>query len=288
MKKIGIFSLIPALFFISLNSCDKISTPYAAMKHGNIKDTVFNWDTVNPVRRVLLEDYTGHKCVNCPEATIAARAMENQYAGRLIVIEVHAGYYALPGSGDYSLDLRSEAGEAWNNEFAIVNNPSGMVNRKKFGNSNVLVSDLWTSSVAQIIGTPPDAEMIMTCSSDTNTRIVKPVIYTRFINPLAGTYKIILCVLESNIIGAQKNNNPSVGPTPDWFNYTFDDVVRGSVNGTWGEILTTSVNTSTTYMGRFSFTLNPAWKFINCHLLAIVYNEETKEIVQSGKLKIIL
>lgn len=278
-----IFCLIAMMFY----SCDKISSPYAIVKRSNIIDTVFNWDTVVAVRRVLLEDYTGHKCVNCPEATIAGKTLESQYGGKLIMIEVHAGYYALPGTGDYILDLRSQAGEDWNNFFMITNNPSGLVNRKTFGTQRVLTFDIWGNSVNQIINTNPEAELIMTCTYDTTTRVVKPVIYTRFLSTLNGTYKIILCVLESGITGAQKNNNPSVGPTPDWFNYTFDDVVRGSMNGSWGEILTSSVNTSTTYLGRFSFTLNPSWNYKNCSILAIVYNDQTKEIVQVGKKKII-
>ena len=287
MKTWYISLIVVWLITLMLQSCDKISSPYAVVKNSNIKDTVMSWDTVVAVRRVLLEDYTGHKCVNCPEATIAGKALEAQYGGKLIMIEVHAGYYALPGTGDYTLDLRTQAAEDWNNEFGITNNPSGLVNRKIFGTQRILTFDVWGASISQIISTAPDAEMIMTCTYDTSTRIVKPVVYTRFINQLQGTYKIILCVLENGIIGAQKNNNPSVGPTPDWFNYTFDDVVRGSVNGSWGETLTTSVNTSTTYLGRFSFALNTAWKYKNCYILAIVYNDKTKEIVQVIKRKII-
>src|SRR5512133_2768801 len=85
-----------ALFWMV--SCDKLDEPYAVKKTGS--DTI-----TGPVRKVLLEDYTGHKCVNCPKAAMDARVMEEALGGRLILMAVHAGYFAEPAStGEFTAD----------------------------------------------------------------------------------------------------------------------------------------------------------------------------------------
>lgn len=286
-----VFKIILALFpvfCIIFYSCTKIDAPYATASHGNIKDTIMNWDTIPAVRKVLLEDYTGHKCVNCPEAAITARSLEELHEGRLIVMAVHAGFYALPGTGDYALDLRAKAGEEWNTEFTFVSYPNGMVNRKVFETSRILGPDKWGNSVGQIITSPPDVQMMITNTYDSSSRQVMSTVYNRFITELPGEYTLTVCMVEDSIIGAQKNNNPNIGPYPDWYNYIFNDVLRGSLNGTYGEVLTTSPEADLTYLGRFQSILSQELAAKNCWILAFVSNKATREILQVEKKKIIL
>jgi Outer membrane protein Omp28 len=269
-------------------SCDKIKTPYATAKHGNIIDTVMNWDTVVPVKRVLLEDYTGHKCVNCPEASNIAHSLEASLSGKLIVLAVHAGYQALPGTGEYAADYRSAAGEVWNVEFGINSiNPLGMVDRKEFDGTRVLSKDVWSNDVTLALNESPGVLMIITNSFDTNTGTVSSFIYSKFRSTLPGAYRLTVCVVEDSLISGQKNNNPNVGTTPDIHNYVFMDVLRGSVNGNYGEILTGIVDPYLTYMGKFSIPLDPSWVAKNCWIFAFISNSDTKEVLQVIKKKVI-
>jgi len=139
-----IFFIIPIIGFL-FHSCTKLDSPYAIAKPRNIVDTIMDWDTVNPVKKVLLEDYTGHLCVNCPEAAVIAHNLEGLYGGKLIVMAVHAGMFAAPSAtGDFTADYTTPAGDTWNNEFGITSNPNGMVNRKDFGSGIVLGKDAWS------------------------------------------------------------------------------------------------------------------------------------------------
>jgi hypothetical protein len=274
---------------VLLSSCTELDTPYSLSKHGNIRDTVLELDTVKAVKKVLLEDYTGHKCTNCPEAAITARTMEIFYKGKLLLMAVHAGYYAKPANiGEYTLDLRCQEGDSWDEDFGInSNNPNGMVNRKVFNGNHVVAPDNWSSSVNSLISLAPDAKMKIFPTIDTITLTVKPVIYCQFLNKLEGAYRITVCVLENGILGTQSNNNASIGPVPDWPDYVFDDVLRGTINGATGEVLTYDVNTDLTYIGNFTYSLNADWDFHNCYILAYIYNAETLEIVQVEKVKIL-
>ena len=281
--KFGKVLLIATLLVVLLfSSCDKIKAPYALARHGNITDTVIDWqDTVIPVKRVFLEDYTGHKCPNCPAAATIAHSQEENYHGKLIVLAVHAGYYAIPGTGEFAADFRTTAGEEWNTDFLISAYPSGMINRKEFNGHRILGSEEWITDIASIIDQSPDLNMLIHNTYDSVSRTVNSVIYSQFLRSLTGSYNITVCVMEDNMISAQDSASIII------HNYVFNDVLRGSVNGTYGEILTTSVDPSLTYMGKFSIPINTAWVAKNCWILAFVSKSDTKEILQVLKKKVI-
>jgi hypothetical protein len=286
MKAFKIFLLFIPVLILVFSSCTKIDAPYATAREGNIRDTIMNWDTIPAIRRVLLEDYTGHKCVNCPDAAITASSLEELYEGKLVVMAVHAGFYALPGTGEYTLDLRTKAGEEWNSEFKLVSYPSGMVNRKVFETSRILGPDKWGASVDQIINSEPDVQMKITNTYNSDTRKVISTIYNHFITPLTGSYTLTVCIAEDSIIGAQKNNNPNIGPYPDWYGYVFNGTLRGSLNGTFGEVLTTAPDVALTYYGKFQSTLSQEMVSKNCWIVAFVSNATTREIIQVESKKI--
>jgi hypothetical protein len=263
------------------SSCDKIKAPYALAKHGHITDTVVDWeDTVSPIKRVLLEDYTGHECPNCPAAATIAHSQEAYYHGKLIVLAVHAGYYALPGTGEFAADFRTTAGEAWNTDFQVSAYPSGMIDRKEFNGHQVLGSAEWVTDIASIINQAPALNMLITNTYDTSSRTVYSLIYSQFLQSLPGSYNITVCMVEDNMISAQDSASTII------HNYVFKDVLRGSVNGTYGEILTTSVDPSLTCLGRFIISINTAWVAKNCWILAFVSKSDTKEILQAIKKKV--
>jgi len=287
MKAFQIF--LSFIFVLSLThtSCTKIDAPYTIIQHHHISDTIMSWDTIPAVRKVLLEDYTGHKCVNCPEAALTAKTLEEQYEGRLLVMAVHAGFYALPGSGEYALDLRTTYGNEWNNEFGFVSYPNGMVNRKIFESSRVLGPGKWASSVSQIIDQQPDAQMMITNQYNDGTKKIQTTVYNRFINEMPGNYTLTVCILEDSITGAQKNNNPNIGPVPDWYDYIFNEVLKSSLNGSYGEDLVTDPNPEVTYMAKYETLLAEGLNANNCWILAFISDKSTREIIQAEKQKLV-
>ena len=281
MRSVKTLLIIVTLFILMYSSCDKISTPYALAKHGNIVDTLVDLDTATQVKRVLLEDYTGHTCQNCPAAAAIAHNQEAVYNGKLIVLAVHAGYYALPGTGEFSTDFRTDAGNQWNNDFQIIAYPSGMIDRKEFNGQQVLASSEWVTDIASVINQSPEMVMIMINSYDSTSRAVRSLVYSKFLQTLPGSYTITVCVMEDNIISAQDSSNVVI------HNYNFRDVLREAVNGSYGEILTPSVDPSLVYLGKFSISINTAWVAKNCWILAFVSKSDTKEIIQAIKKRVI-
>jgi hypothetical protein len=276
MKKIPI--LITALLALAWgNSCDKLSAPYASVK----KDTT---DTATIVRRVLLEDYTGHTCTNCPEAAILAHALDSASHGKLIVIAVHAGYFAEPASsGDFTTDYTCSTGNDWYSYFEVPSNPKGMVNRVPYEGTLVIGPDEWGNALQAQLALPQEANITIVNSYDSATGILHTSVESKFMAQLDGAYTLTVCVTEDSLVSPQKNNNPSVGPTPIIYDYVFMDVLRGSVNGSWGEEITAAVDTSEVISRSYNFTMDPAWVAEHCHVVAFISNETTRNVIQAAK-----
>lgn len=95
MKKI--LSLI-FLVIIALAGCDKVEPPYTQQNTNT--DTTIN----NNVKRVLIEEFTGHLCPNCPEASHIAENLQQLYPGKITIIAIHSGNFANLVSPNYMTD----------------------------------------------------------------------------------------------------------------------------------------------------------------------------------------
>lgn len=280
--KIGIsFLLIIMLSGFLLQSCDKLKEPYRTLKKTGGDTTTVN------VRKVLLEDYTGHLCVNCPTATVSSHVLENEYSGKLILIAVHAGNLAVPSDPPFTADYTSSEGEEWYNTFGIYANPLGLINRRPYHGNLIIGADLWPSAVDSLIHKPPDALITIENSFNTSSGTLTTIISTKFKTVLPGSFTLSAVITEDSLISAQKNSDPQVGTVPVIYNYVFMDVLRGSINGNWGEVLTSTIDTTQVYRKTYVFHLSPSWVPKNCSVVSFVYNSDTKEIIQTEKTKVI-
>lgn len=291
MKYFRILLLILPLagFF---TSCDKIEPPYI---EGTLPpDTTecpvpdFPADT-HHVRTVLIEEYTGHKCVNCPTAAVTAHEILNTYGEKVVLMAIHAGYFAQTESGNYSLDLNSTAGTDLYNNYGITNNPAAMFNRKSISGVNIFEAyPTWEATFLDVQDTVPtiDIQMIINYNSSESKACIH--VQTEYLVDVDRPLKLALYVTEDSIHGYQKNNNSGIGPTPDIPNYVFMNVLRGSVNGTWGSDLNTGdVEADSNMVSSFKLILNANWVAKNCHIVAVVYDPSTDEIWQAAEEKIV-
>lgn len=101
-------------------------------------------------RVVLLEEFTGINCGNCPDGhRVAARLMAAQ-PGLFIPVCVHAGHYARPASDQP--DFRTAYGEALNGRFDVNSYPSGVINRQSVGQTDgyMLSRSAWPSAAHDV------------------------------------------------------------------------------------------------------------------------------------------
>ncbi len=272
-KYFGLFIIILLAVF---TACDKVEPPYVVSDTGG-----GNGEEV--VQKVLLEDYTGHDCVNCPTAAEEAHNLQNIYGDQMIMIAVHAGWFARPIPEEPALSeyYGCEAGEAWYNYFQAFANPIGMVNRVQTSPGNHLVEwGEWGSEIAALVENAPEAKISIENSFNTDTKKLETKVTTQFLAAQNDPFSLIVCITQDSIIGGQKNNDPNVGETPLIEHYVFMHMLRASLNGDWGETLTDAIEVGTDYEKTYSVTFPDEWIPEHCHVVAFVYNEADKTILQ--------
>ncbi len=280
--------IIPILiiFAFILNSCDKVSAPF-----------IEKVDLCDGNKKVLIEDYTGHGCVNCPGAAVLAHDLNESLCEteeKLVIIGVHAGYFAKPNFEDnplFAADFTTEAGNTWDTFFgnSAMGNPNGLVDRVKKNNGYVFYPDSWGDIAAERLSESAKAMITISNDFNTETKELSTTIATKFIASAEGNYKLIVCVTQNNIVAPQKNNDTSIGPTPIDSTYVHNHVLRGSLNGAWGENLSSSgtVENGGEYSKAYIHTFPADWIPAECHVVAFVYNEESKEVLQVEEASVI-
>ncbi|MDY0101742.1 MAG: Omp28 family outer membrane lipoprotein [Lentimicrobium sp.] len=296
MKNILKFLIASTLFiaFAFIVSCDKIEEPF--VKQIGSVDTaacpVPEFPAVTTViKRVLLEDYTGHACVNCPRAAVIAHDLKQVYGEQLVLVAVHAGFFAQPASsGELTYDFRTETGTEWDETFGIgnVGNPNGMINRIGLPNNHVVSPTGWGAAVVNALATAPLVDLQMINQYDPDERKLCTHIKTRFITDINKNLKLVVVLTESEIIKPQKNNDAEVGPTPVIEDYEHNHVLRAAINSTWGNSIAAegTVNPESVVKS-FKYILKDEFVPENCSVVAFVYDEATKEVLQAVEVPVL-
>ena len=276
---------------IAMVSCDKIDAPYTDDNINIITDSipVFPSLSANYYNKVLLEEYTGIKCVYCPTGSQIARNLKTVYGDTLILMEVHCGEFASPDA-NFTADFRTTAGTDFDTKFGMSNAglPDGMINRFGFpGNTHILYMASWGTAVATAKQKP--VSIALQIINKYQAPLLKTYIKTTFKSNLSKNLMLSIFIIEDSLISPQKNNNSAIGPTPVDSFYVHNHVLRNAINSTWGAELATiavPVVQDSSIIKSYSYTINPAWNAQNCNVVAIVYDKDTYEIYHVEELKL--
>jgi len=257
-------------------------------------DTVFILDSVFiHHKQVLLEDFTGHKCVNCPEAGIAAHEWAEDYGHQLIIYSVHAGFQAFPDqTGEYTYDFTNPTGDEIFNYFNQPFNPSGTVNRVEYNGNTVLlfVTGDWEAAIHTELAKPNAIDMELVNKYFPNSNSVQINVMLSINTFLEGKYKIVVMIAEDLIVRPQKNNNDDIGPVPDWLDFHHRNVLRDGVTSTFGQYVSQdgTLELGEYYYNLFYYELDKPWvsDTADYNIITYVFNEANDEIIQVAELGI--
>jgi len=276
--------LVPLVLTLPLliASCSEVG-PAIDLTGTFTADTTYVTNQVeNPqVKNVLLEEFTGVRCTNCPEGHELLDNLENQYGSRFIAVSAHSDFQAEPYPGDQ--DLRVP--DAEDLQFflrPLLAKPSGSIDRKKFpGDSLLLVfTSKWTAYVGQQMAlTTPVNIYIETDYSDANRELnISVTLHYTAEDVLESKLSVML--VEDNIITRQLNGNVIDS------NYVQKRVLRKILPSVNGMPLTITRETGRVIVRSFSLELPEAWVIENLRVIAFVHRSQgTKEVVHSVQAK---
>ncbi|CAN5501334.1 hypothetical protein BH11BAC2_BH11BAC2_01940 [soil metagenome] len=281
MKKILSFLAFAAI--ATFTACDKVEGPYSETSGGNNN----NGDSI--VKKVLLEDFTGHTCQGCPASHAEALRLQGIYGDRLIVMGIHAGYFAKPQTnpdGSYAYDFRNQTETDIATFFNVINQPfpKGMVGRERNTTTNaqdILDFTAWEGRIAAQLDEPALAGLKITNTFDSASRNITATVETKMVSAINDPVRLCVYMVEDSIVKWQKDGSTNIEF------YTHRHALRGSLNGTWGDALSNPLTAGQIINTSVSGSLVPADANPDqCYLYAILYNDVTKEIIQVEEKKI--
>lgn len=220
-------------------------------------------ESVAPARTVLIEDFTGQNCVNCPAAHRTLDKLAEQYGDKLIAVSIHAGEFGV--SSDYTryTGLMQPEGNIYNDRYGITSWPQGVVNH-----GTPSTPDAWAETVRQEITkeSPLDIAVAATLSADGTA-----IEITTELRPHAdidGTLQ--LWITENNIVTMQRDID--LGRIND---YVHNHVFRACVNGTDGDAVNLKANIHTIATNSIALRQTPTetWVVGNLEVVAFVYDK---------------
>ena len=303
MRALSIVSIIFLCFFIA--TCDKVAVPLKATSGPaptlpTTSPDFVNHTTDSTVHKVLLEDYMGHFCTNCPAAVTIAEGVVSGSSGHVISMEVNVGYDAdpagitgaplvPPGLPDtaYKNDYRNSAGTGW--DSALVNTavegvPQGMVSRM-YVDANYdqdITPGNWGTIADTIYNAPLLASITMVDSGWIKQQIFGTAVTVTLKNTISSgaQYFLQLVLVEDSVLDWQTNSG-----TPIQY-YAHRNVLRSSLNGLWGDQISLTTGVPVTKYYAFTsanFRYNSAnittppqvparlWNMAKCSVIAFLY-----------------
>jgi len=263
-----------AILGLILGACDKIDEPYLEETGGSPPPPE------EKVRKVLLEEFTGHLCVNCPEATKLANDLKQVYGEQVVLIAIHSGDLSIPSDPPFDADFRTQVGTDIFNQYQPIGVPTGLVNRTNFDGNTVLFKDSWEPAIQELLAIPASAHIGIELEYNAGTRELDLHLHTEFLENLTARCNLSVLIIENGIISPQKNDLASLGPTPNWLDYEHQHMLRGAVNGSWGELLVENPLAGDVMTKDLTVMIDTELDDQNVAVVAILLDADTHEIYQ--------
>ncbi len=234
-------------------------------------------------KNIILEDFTGISCGNCPNGHQIAQQIKDSNPNDVFLVNIHTGSYANPqGPGT---DFNTIPGTVIAGQAGIGAYPAGTVNRHHFTmnqTGGIAMSRWdWDTASTQILAqlSPVNIGIQALIDMSTNTLTVDVEVY------YTGTQNVIsnmlnIAIVQHNIEGPQSGMGQLNGI------YNHNHMLRHMLTGNWGEQIT-NINPNTLYTNQYTWLMpdsiqDVAFDPINISVIAFV-SEGNKEILSGAE-----
>jgi len=227
-------------------------------------------------RNVLIEDFTGVRCVNCPNAhEVAANIMKSYPPGRIVVVAEHdsAGLLTMPYSfGHY--DFRTKAAyDIVQVVGPISAKPIGSVNRKFFSGetTRTVARQKWAGYVEQeYADSVSTVQMKVEHSYNDATRALSLGVILQYTQSITSILNLSVILTESGMkepqLGGPKGGSSGI----DTF-YVHRHVLRSMLTPSLGRTIIGNKTPGHAMKHLFSdFTIPSSWNADSTSLVAFV------------------
>lgn len=216
LRNIAVYTIL----LFSLNACEQVDSNERWVPEEQ------NLLPENERSTILVEEYTGQKCINCPTAAAELRRISKEYPNSVITVSMHAAR-----TGQVKDELASKEADTYATEYNIPSSVPGiMINRRNLaeGNKYSQKKALWSSFIRQAVNTKARYRIDLQAEQTADKKIkVKATASSQQEKTATVTLAMQLWVVED--VRAEQTL-----PTGNKDNYLHHNVLRGSLNGVSG------------------------------------------------------
>ena len=220
-------------------------------------------------RAVLIEDFTGQRCVNCPNATAEIEKLREEYgADHVIAVGIHSGPFGHRSTmSSPRMPLTTEIGDSYYRHWGIEMQPGAMVNR-----TGVIYNpSRYAAAVSKAIETPTPLTLRV---SDISIEYGQMTVVVEALSAEAVSGKLQVWMTEDNIVGTQYMPDGSSNPE-----YVHRHVFRTSITAdNFGDPFNVTATEPATAV--YTVYLDEAWKLADLNVVAFVYSD-TEGVLQA-------
>lgn len=239
-------------------------------------------------RQVLVEEFTGVSCVNCPNGSVAIEELLVNYGQQLVAISIHAGVFSNPYPQS-AYDFRTtEGNDILNYLGQPFGYPSAVINRKLFDNQFDLQLGLneWAGYIAEEAALPPQVKIDIQPSFNVSSREAD-IDITLFIEEAINEPDVRLSLIftENDIVDHQLTPTSSPDTNPD---YKHKHVLRGMATPFDGSPITDDLTVGNVITKSFNYNIPAEWKEDKVSVVAVVsLNGARKDVIQAHEVHLI-
>ena len=242
---------------------------------------------VNSERKVLVEEFTGVGCVQCPKGSAELESLLGVYGENLVVISIHAGDFASP-LPQSNFNFQTPEGD---DLIDYLKNPafypSAVINRKDYDGGSYRLQygqSKWAGFISQELEDDPKISVNISKEYDPTTRKLDVQVSGIAAEDITGELRLSIIISESGIVDAQLDDTQG-GLVED---YEHKHAFRGMMTNFDGETFTSQISEGDNYDIGKSMTLPEEWVAGKCEIIAFVnlIDGENKEVLQVESTKV--
>lgn len=222
-------------------------------------------------RAILIEDFTGQRCINCPTGTEIINSIVDTYGeDNVIAVGIHSGPLGFAGNSK-TVGLMTDTGNEYYTRWDKENKmgqPWVIFNRKTSPDSHY---NNWAAMVSTIISEKANLSVKIDNAYDAATRTLTTTVGADGVNGTVNG-KLQVWIVEDGVKALQMMPDGKSNKE-----YIHNHVFRAAVNGTWGEDVTVKEGETTTK--QYQYVLPETWNADNIAVVAFVYNDGDVENV---------
>ncbi|MFN8308558.1 MAG: Omp28-related outer membrane protein [Chitinophagales bacterium] len=288
MKKAKIVMAVSALVLtLAISGCKEVIPDFPANAVPQKGDTTYVESPVAAVQRkkVMIEEFTGVNCVNCPQGAQILRNIEQAHPGNIVEVGMHSNFLSEPFS--YSKqDFRTADAEQLSQYLVDPGfKPAAAIDRVAFDAGNPSVQydrNSWPGYVDQQLALTSPLSLSISNNYNATTRELTSTVEVHFTQAVSGKTKLTVVLAEDSINSAQLDAGNVVDTV-----YFHRNVARKFLTAYTGNALSEDAEPGRFYRRIFKTILPIApveWKAEHIHIMAYIHRYEgSKEVLQAAE-----